>query len=321
MAIKIKLTDGTVFEGTAEEIAELQKLLVYKNGAKPKYKTVDRPAKVGERILITKKSPLEDRYDNGDIFEVKEERSDGSVRVEIEGGRVVLVLRYEYEVIIEEENGDKLKMYDARGNEIKEGDRVKLQVKDKPRHGWGDVSNGEIGTVDYITDEKEVIVNFPSNSHWYALPNELINLSAEPSFGLSVGDYAKVTGLTFFGDITEGSYVKIVEDIDYDGEHKIELIDGSEYDYTKPEALEKVELTDRELTFLKAGREPGEFKVGDLVEVIDIHHIFPKNSIVEIVKKYFDGDVLTKGSDGTISHLTKPKHLKLIAPVEARVDR
>lgn len=317
MTIKLTMTDGTVIEGTVEEIAELQMLM----DAKPKYKTEDRPAKVGERILITKKFPSEERYDNGDIFVVKEERSDGDVRVEIEEGITVHVFRDEYEVIIEEENGDKSKVYDARGNEIKEGDRVKLQVKGEPRHGWGDVSNGEIGTVINITDEKEVVVNFTSDSYWYALPNELINLSVEPSFDLSVGDYAKVTGLTFFGDITEGSYVKIIEVIDSYGEYEIELIDGSNYDFAEPEALEKVELTDRELTFLKAGRKPGEFKVGDLVEVIDIHHIFPKNSIVEIVKKYFDGDVLTKGSEGTISHLTKPEHLKLIAPVEARVDR
>lgn len=259
MTIKLTMTDGTVIEGNAEEIAELRRLTGGKIDDKPKCK--------------------------------------------------------------EEGNDDKPKVYDARGNEIKEGDRVKLQVKGEPRHGWGDVSNGEIGTVDYITDEKEVVVNFPSDSHWYALPNELINLSAEPSFGLSVGDYAKVTGLTVFGDITEGSYVKIVEYIDSDGEYKIELIDGSDYDYAEPEALEKVELTDRELTFLKAGRKPGEFKVGDLVEVIDYHDTIPKNSIVEIVNKYSDGDVLTKRTEGTMLYLFEPKHLKLIAPVEARVDR
>lgn len=259
MTIKLTMTDGTVIEGTAEEIAELQMLTGGKIDAKAKCK--------------------------------------------------------------EEENDDKPKVYDARGNEIKEGDRVKLQVKGEPRHGWGDVSNGEIGTVDYITDEKEVVVSFPSDSHWYALPNELINLNAEPSFGLSVGDYAKVTGLTICGDITEGSYVKIVEDIDSDGEYGIELIDGSYYDYAEPEALENVELSDRELTFLKAGRKLGEFKVGDLVEVIEYHDTFPKNSIVEITKKYFGGSVLIKKFEETISHLSKPKHLKLIAPVEARVDR
>lgn len=386
------MTDGTVIEGTAEKIAELQKLLGDKNSAKPKCKTEDRPAKVGERILITKKFPFEIRYDNGDIYEVKEERPGGGVRAKTKEGRTVFVFRDEYEVIIEEENGDKLKVYDARGNEIKEGDRVKLQVKGEPRHGWGDVSNGEIGTVINITDEKEVVVNFPSDFHWYALPNELINLSAEPRaefegvkkvrliagggrfplFGFKngkiyevkdvftiihggkrieiidedrntgyalpsqlefvecdedstekfeVGDYAKVTGLTLFSDITEGSYVKIVEDIDSDDEYEIILIDDSNYDYAKPEALEKVELTNRDLTFIKAGRKPGEFKVGDLAEVIDYHDTFPKNTVVEIAKKYSDGDVLAKRSEEIISHLTKPEHLKLIAPIEARVDR
>src|SRR5690625_4661337 len=70
-----------------------------------------------------------------------------------------------------------------------------------------------------------------------------LQVKGEPSFDLSVGDYAKVTGLTFFGNITEGSYVKIVEVIDSYGEYEIELIDGSNYDFAEPEALEKVELT------------------------------------------------------------------------------
>ncbi|WP_144498234.1 hypothetical protein [Bacillus pumilus] len=64
-----------------------------------KYKTEKRKARVGERILITNVSEVEDEYENGDVFEVDRVNSDGSA-VNTEGD---IILDYEYEVIVGEQ--------------------------------------------------------------------------------------------------------------------------------------------------------------------------------------------------------------------------
>ncbi|MGG4171334.1 hypothetical protein ABEW20_06060 [Bacillus safensis] len=63
-----------------------------------KYKTEKRKANVGERILITNVSEVEDEYENGDVFEVDRVNSDCSA-VNTEGD---IILDYEYEVIVGE---------------------------------------------------------------------------------------------------------------------------------------------------------------------------------------------------------------------------
>ena len=63
-----------------------------------KYKTEKRKARVGERILITNVSEVEDEYENGDVFEVDRVSSAGSA-VSTEGD---IILDYEYEVIVGE---------------------------------------------------------------------------------------------------------------------------------------------------------------------------------------------------------------------------
>ncbi|PJI12363.1 hypothetical protein CTV96_09450 [Bacillus altitudinis] len=62
------------------------------------YKTEKRKAHVGERILITNVSEVEDEYENGDVFEVDRVNSDCSA-VNTEGD---IILDYEYEVIVGE---------------------------------------------------------------------------------------------------------------------------------------------------------------------------------------------------------------------------
>ena len=64
----------------------------------PIYKTEKRKARVGERILITNVSEVEDEYENGDVFKVYHVNSDCSV-VNTEGD---IILDYEYEVIVGE---------------------------------------------------------------------------------------------------------------------------------------------------------------------------------------------------------------------------
>lgn len=139
----------------------------------------------------------------------------------------------------------------------------------------------------------------------------------------SVGDHVKVVGPTVFNDIKEGAVAKIIRPIDLDGDYKIELLDESDHDYAKPHNLEKVEITSRDLSFFKAGRELNEFKIGDIVRVLLSPVAHPKQSIIEITGVGLDG-ILAKGYDddtgGVEEHWYDVEDLELIAPAESRVD-
>lgn len=64
-----------------------------------KYKTEKRKARIGEQILITNVSEVEDEYENGDVFEVARVNSGCSV----DSAEGYVVFDYEYEVIIGEQ--------------------------------------------------------------------------------------------------------------------------------------------------------------------------------------------------------------------------
>ncbi len=118
--------------------------------------------------------------------------------------------------------------------------------------------------------------------------------------------------------------VKITDEADHDGDYRIDLIDGSDYDYAQPEALEKVELTDEDLTFLKIGRQPGEFKKGDVVRVVGDRIDNSVNmdgdiGVISALSKAAGFRVTVSGRRGT-GNLHGAESLKLIAPAESRVD-
>ncbi|MEK4049871.1 hypothetical protein [Bacillus sp. FSL K6-2839] len=78
-----------------------------------KYKTEKRKALVGERILITNVSEVEDEYENGDVFEVAFVNSNCSV-VNTERD---IILDYEYEVIVGEHT-PTLNLYEMDYDEL-----------------------------------------------------------------------------------------------------------------------------------------------------------------------------------------------------------
>lgn len=61
-----------------------------------------------------------------------------------------------------------------------EGTYVKLTVEEgkRPRHGWGDVKNGEVGVVSGVNGST-IYADFPSQKRWNADPSELTILTAE----------------------------------------------------------------------------------------------------------------------------------------------
>lgn len=248
MAIKMTMADGTVIEGTAEELAKLQELAGITEESEEPTKEYDKPAQVGDTILITDAFLTVGDYKNGDKLIVKRITDDGDV-TDVEG----------------------------RG-----------------------------GDYYIVSDEFKIIGRKEAE---------------KPS--LEVGDYAKVVSRTHFSDIGEGTIVKITRTLDVDGEHRIDLLDESDHDYAKPEALEKVSEAD--LVFIENGREPGEYKDGDIVEII-ANTNYSANEVGDIgVVEYISAEraplVNVRGRrQGRGYNHTELSDMKPVAFVEQRVD-
>jgi hypothetical protein len=153
---------------------------------------------------------------------------------------------------------------------------------------------------------------------------EVYEMVAEGAPKFEVGDYAKVLAKGFWRDIEVGSIVKIVGQKDDDGDYKVELLDGSDYDYFNDEQLEKIteEEANEFVKWAKIGRKPGEFKNGDIVRVIDTQSSYIKNGEIGILGENDDyGAYRVFVRDVKTGNWHSPKHLELICPVEHRFDR
>ena len=229
MVIKMTMTDGTVIEGTAEELAKLDKIIT--NNTKQ-----EKPVQAGDIIRIT----------------------DGL------GNR----------------NGEKMTVASVNSS----GDVIRVEETDERLN---------IGEIDF----------------------EIIERKEKPKF--AEGDYVKVIGETFYEDITEGMYAKIVGLSPYrKDQYKIELIDGLDFDFAPAHFLEKVELTDGDLSFIRARREPGEIEKGDIVKGISgfgDRRFFGETEDVGIES------IGARDHDGRYFAAYK-KDVILVAPASARVD-
>lgn len=150
-----------------------------------------------------------------------------------------------------------------------------------------------------------------------ATVEEIAEVKAAMKPKLTVGDYAKVVGRTYCGDIKTGTVVKITKEADEDGDYKIVLLDESNYDYAQVTSLEKVDADKAETInkWAKIGREVDEYKEGDIVSGPGLFGNFFAGE-VECV-----GDVLeVRRFYGHVNTMSASK-ATLIAPVESRVDR
>jgi hypothetical protein len=134
-----------------------------------------------------------------------------------------------------------------------------------------------------------------------------------------VGDYAKVIEPGYCGDIKVGSIVRITKPKDDDGHYRVELLDGSDYDYFADGQLEKVtEEEFAQIRWAKIGRKPGEFKKGDIIRVKRSNAGLPIGTIGEIIGIDNDGDLDV--SNGVNSRYHGTYQVELIVPVEQRFD-
>lgn len=156
--------------------------------------------------------------------------------------------------------------------------------------------------------------------------DEAISTSLNKKERPTVGDFVKViqNGI----DLAKiGDYAKIVENDKSDIPFKCEDLNGSYAGWFREDEVEKV-TDENELKFLRIGRKPGEFKVGDIVRTISYDGGHPKGTIGEISElrgdsKYVKAIYKSNGSTDQNASIIDYAHkdVELIAPVEARVDR
>jgi hypothetical protein len=241
--VKVTTADGTVFEGTPEELHVLIKTLGVKSTPDDEYvKVTDREPRKGDYV----------KFDD-DFAAHKSWLTPGKY----------------YQIIEIDEYGDPQILDDDEDAYDTDGDNFEVYEK-------ASVGNPE---------------------------DALFN----------IGDYARLrtaNSRTLNGFKT-GEFVKILDDTG--GTSNFMVTNGNTIGFTDADNLEK--LNEKELSFVKAGRKPNEFKQGDIV--IDKH--FGLCEVAEVEPEGFcDAD---RGLTTTNGKWTYKHHCTLVAPVEQRVDR
>lgn len=161
------------------------------------------------------------------------------------------------------------------------GDTVKLTIAEgnRPKFGWGGVSNGDVGKVVAVYEHK-VVVDFPAQDQWGAAPSELTKVMVESAPVQSDEAYALVTdrepkagdfvkfaedGFDDDYDLTVGKYYEIIE-IDACADAIILDDDGDEHD-TSGDDFEVYEKAVVESNGWKKGDKVRHKRSGRVVEV------------------------------------------------------
>src|SRR5699024_318193 len=304
--------EGDIFE--VESVEEDEDVKVVEHGrlllreefeVLPKYNTERRPAKVGERILIT--NSMESAYDNGDVFTVTSEDVICVGDVEVMEHSIDFVDINEYEVIIEEdgedmtkENGcETIKMTMPDGTVI-EGTAESLAEMQKLTAEQA----GEEGEVEDEKEEDETANQFNIGDKVRICIPE--HEEAEHSrAGVTNEEIGTVEDMV--GESIEVDFVSFSDIYAGRGHHS---------------ELEVVREADEiDLSLIRAGREPGEVKEGGVVEVTGATSGHPVGTIGEVVSFAPDGTARVEAiydDDELIDFLET--NLKLIAPANKRVD-
>lgn len=213
---------------------------------------VKRNANVGERIRIVA-ADLAVGYQNGDVLIV--ELADGNgVFATTPSGDQSRVWHKEYVVLAEETEetfavGEKVRLISDGGS--------------CPLNGYYD---GKIYEVAEENTERsgEIRITGGDVRYGYALPSQLEKVSGETPepARIPVGSYVRI--LVDTEDLPEGAIAKVTDDDRDRRPYRCELLDGSDYDWYKPEQLEVV--TEETAEWAAIGRKPDEYKTGDIVE-------------------------------------------------------
>lgn len=323
---------GREYEVIVEE-AKAQAETITHNG--DEYTLVNRKAQAGDVVVITANTN-HSRNKVGDIGKVVEASGNDSHSVIVDvPGRTGTSGNYtrfnEMRLATEAERAQYEKaIEDAKKLELKVGDTV--EVIDGSKSRYGDLKTGTIGEVTdiYGLFTKELI-EVTTDYDLDRFPPSALRKVDKPTPDTSSFDKfpkgAAVRLLSGGGKyplcerVNGGIYTVRSNDYTHDGTRKIN-IGGA---YALPEQLELV--TENEALFAKLGRKPNEYKVGDIVEVTKDNALGSRNKagdigiVVSVIgSDSFHVKVEARDISGANGNLRGHKSLKLIAPVESRVD-
>lgn len=200
---------------------------------------------------------------------------------------------------------------------------------------------GDIGKIsEYVADDNShrVLVSGNGNCGNWTLESEMRHATAE-----EIAQYEKSVADASKPKLKAGVYVKFTKRGDYNSAditlNKPYLVFADSYDDLtfkddaddyREEPLEETDcyeiLSAEEVAkhresekWAKIGREPGEFKVGDIAKVIKSPSALPNGTLFTV--KDVRGCVVKDDSKAGFVYMVPEVQLELIAPVDARFDK
>ena len=330
--MKITLKDGSVFEGTAKEYAELAKLVEGLAETKDEY-----VPKVGDYVVALPSADEKYYITNSEmrLGKVKDVQDD-LIDIEIldhseRKGFVGEDFYVESKHFRKATDEEVAKIEDKEEDKSKQGDIVVITGNTNgSRNKVGDI--GKVGETAYSTAE----VNVPSRPYSRGVNgNNTIYEEMRPATEEEKEKYyAELNKSEFKG----GDYARIKLDVKHDGyagggdiiklydnsnglyDFKVVKLGGDivdEYSFFDAYDLEKV--SEEELKFAKLGRKPGEFKKGDIFKGAGGRI---SQGIFEVVEIREEGShpIRFINRDGDNDGFSLKAEIELVAPVESRVD-
>ncbi|WP_060207075.1 hypothetical protein [Sporosarcina koreensis] len=225
---------------------------------------------------------------------------------------------------------------------VADAEKPKLKVGDYAVVTGGSNGLTEVGDVARIVkdDNSSIPYKLEHTNGGYAGWKAAVNLrkatDAEVAKAkapkLKAGDYVRALADGEYDDMLEGDLGKVEREDEYDEYSvKVRLLDGSDYDFFRPQDIELVdaETAQKAELFAKIGRKVDEFKKGDIVRYVPgetkIHGLREYPGIITEVEKIgWDGTILLREPAFVTSSYgmyTAVSELELLTPVESRVDR
>ncbi len=263
-----------------------------------------RKVNVGDKIRVIIPLLTFGKYSKGDVFEVSSVDDEGSVHV-VEHDHIIL--REEYEV---------LPKYKTENRIAEIGERILIT---EPDMSFGEYDKGDVLKVigHYTDDVKDVLAEgievFIGADEYEVIIEEK---GSEDMTKESACNTIKMTMPD--GTVIEGTAESLAEMYKLSEEQAEEDVVE---EFSKGDSeLEKVEISEVDESFFRAGRSPGELKIGDIVEVTECRSGHPVGTIREVVKVFSLGRGEVKAIYGRSYSDYFEGNLKLIAPADERVD-
>jgi len=249
--MKMTMTDGTVFEGTLKEYAELIAFAETHQAINDAKVEAGYVPQEGDIVVVTANNTFS-KNSVGDIGKVgaEEPLADGGVCVYVPNGPTSCVRTYP--------------------TDIRKATPAEVEAYEK---AVADASKSKLKAGDFVKFEEPELM-----------------------------------------DITVGKIYEVQTDDEGDL-YIIDDIGDEDYSYLTQFAI-KVDAD--EVKWSQIGRKVGEFKKGDIAEVVEYNNGHKVGTIVKITDVHADGDCYADANG--VTYYYHPERLKLIAPVESTLN-